>query len=250
MAIPPKACAVCGTVYQPRSWNSKMTPLCSEACKQARRDERRKKVVLPCAECGKPVECVGRKALEQARTGRAYCSEECKGVFLRRLNSERMAETNRLHASERMKQKNPMHDPTAKAKMRTTLRAMGWQPPVRGGNGTRSATQMLLASALGWEMEVVVPTNTTRGTGLPTHYKLDIANETLKVGIEVDGRSHSSPAKQAEDRRKEAFLNSIGWTVLRFSNRQVTDDLAGCVQTVLSTISKSRSTTTTSSTEP
>jgi endogenous inhibitor of DNA gyrase (YacG/DUF329 family) len=244
MAISPKTCAVCGTVYQPRSWNSTMTPLCSEACKAKRREERRKKIELPCAECGKTAVCVGRKGLTQARTGRAYCSEECKRVYTARISSERMARTNREYASERMKQKNPMRDPAAKARMKTTLRAMGWKPPKRGGNGQLTVPQLLLSVALGWETEVPVRTEKPKGSGYPGAYKVDIGNALLKVAIEVDGGSHSSLARRAEDQKRDALLVSLGWTVLRFSNQEVLTDLDGCVQRVLSTISKSKGTTT------
>ncbi len=150
-----------------------------------------------------------------------------------------MAATNRRHASQRMRANNPMHNPASKAKMKTTLRAIQWKPPVRGGNGKPpSVPQMLLASALGWEMEVAVPTRQPRGSGYPTSYKLDIASRALRVGVEVDGASHCSLERRAQDRKKEGLLGSLGWKVLRFSNGDVTRNLSGCVQAVLSSISK------------
>ena len=212
-----------------------------------------KTVVTNCAECGKRVECRGRIGLHRLpdrRGGNTYCSEECKRAFVSRRSSAAMAATNRVHASDRMKRRNPMSDPAAKAKMSATLRAIGWKPPVRGGNGHLTVPQLALASALGWETEISVPTKAKRGTGMPTCYKLDVGNPALKLGIEVDGASHQSPAKREQDQRKEAFLRSCGWTVLRFQNQQVKTDLGSCVQVVLSTISKSRGITTTSPTEP
>jgi very-short-patch-repair endonuclease len=97
---------------------------------------------------------------------------------------------------------------------------------------------MLLASALGWEMEVAVPTKQPRGSGYPTCYKIDIGNKTLRVGVEVDGASHFSLERQLQDRKKEELLQSLGWKVLRFSNEDVIRNLTNCVQAVRSSISK------------
>jgi very-short-patch-repair endonuclease len=87
-------------------------------------------------------------------------------------------------------------------------------------------------------MEVSVITG-----GKPHCYKIDVANRTLKIAIEVDGGSHGTLERKAQDARKEEFLVGCGWVVLRFSNKAVTERLAECVQTVLSTISKSRTRT-------
>lgn len=81
-------------------------------------------------------------------------------------------------------------------------------------------------------MEIVVVTHLRREAGNPRHYKLDIANEAEKVAIEVDGGSHCTLARQEQDRRKDAFLSSAGWLVLRFSNRQVLTNLEGCMSTI------------------
>lgn len=145
-----------------------------------------------------------------------------------------MASTNRKYASQRMKNNNPMKREEVRAKVSSTLRAMGWGPVKRGGNG-RGATihQQALASSLGWECEVVV----TTGEGyIPNHYKIDIAEEVLKIAIEVDGHSHKAKKVRAADKRKEEFLLSQGWKVLRFSNQEIEENLSGCVRKVLSMI--------------
>lgn len=194
---------------------------------------------LPCTHCQKIVTAKTKNEQDLARRGRAYCSVACKTEEHRKRSSETMARTNRIHASARMKTKNPMHQPKTREKVKTTLRAMQWGPTIRGGNGRGPTIQeTLLACALGWETNVVVPTKMKRGSGYPTCYKIDVGNSLLKIGVEVDGFSHSAMDRQLQDRKKESFLNSIGWSVLRFSNQQVTERLAECVQTVLSTISK------------
>lgn len=247
MAISPKTCVVCGKTYVPRSWNSKMTPQCSPACKEKLRAARRKKVTAPCKQCGKMVMLQGRKGLEQARIGAIYCSDACKRTWTSERSRKTMVKLNRRTASQRMKERNPMHDTDTRAKVSATLRSMGWGPTQRGGNG-RGPTepQKTLSEVLGWPTEVVVCTKMPRGSGYPTNYKLDIGEPELMVGIEIDGSSHCSRKRQEQDAKKEEFLTSLGWTVLRFTNAEVMDDLAGCVRTVVSTTWRSTGTTTTS----
>jgi hypothetical protein len=132
-----------------------------------------------------------------------------------------------------------MSRPEVRAKVSTKLRAMGWKPPVQGGNGRPiPIAQQALAAALGWPCEVAIPTGVPRDGRFPTCYKIDIASEALKVGIEVDGGSHGTLERRALDAKRDQFMASIGWTMLRFSNEDVTTNLSGCVQKVLSTISK------------
>jgi len=249
MPIKPKTCVVCGATYIPRSWNPTMTPMCSAACKAKRREARRKKVTAPCKQCGELVALQGRRGLEQARTGAVYCSDVCKRTWISQRARQTLVEINRRTASKRMKERNPMHNPETRAKVSASLKAMGWRPPVRGGNG-RGLTepQAALSQLLDWPTEVVVCTKMPRGSGYPTNYKLDVGEPDLMVGIEIDGFSHCSRRRQAQDAKKDGFLSSLGWTVLRFTNQEVMDDLVGCVRTVVSTIWKSRSITTTSPT--
>lgn len=155
------------------------------------------------------------------------------------MSSERMAETNRRHASARMKVKNPMHNDASRAKMARTLRRIGHAPKIRGGNG-RGPTEpeRAMADALGWPMQVVVKTGKPRGSGFPQHYKLDVASEELMIAVEIDGPSHGTRARKAQDAKKDALLSSLGWQVFRFSNQEVMADTAACARTVMSTTSK------------
>jgi very-short-patch-repair endonuclease len=86
--------------------------------------------------------------------------------------------------------------------------------------------------------EYPIPTKMARDTGYPTCYKVDIAIPEKMVAIEIDGNSHCAIERQQQDLKKEQFLNGLGWTVLRFKNKQVMEHLEDCVQTVMSTISK------------
>lgn len=194
----------------------------------------------PCSICGLAFLLTSNQRSYFKRSGRAICSGPCRTAALKTRRRGSPPEEERRRLSERMRTRNPMQDPEVRSRMSETLRLRGHRPRRRGGNG-RGPTepQRLLAEALGWEMEFVVKTGRPRQAGRPTHYKLDIANPHLMMAIEVDGGSHCPLARQEQDARKSAWLIGAGWQVLRFSNQEVTADLAACVQTVMSTISKS-----------
>ena len=136
-----------------------------------------------------------------------------------------------------MKATNPMHSAKTRKKMSDTLKRIGHKPKVRGGNGTGpTIPQKMLAEKLDLPMEVVVVTG--KKSPYPHHYKIDIANTEMLLAIEVDGGSHYSLKRQAADKKKDKFLRGIGWTVLRFSNQEVTGNLKRTAQKVSSTISQ------------
>lgn len=189
-----------------------------------------------CEKCGKEVEITASKKIHMKRIGCLlckFCTEERK----RKISSETMSKTNKIYASERMKKNNPMKRKEVREKVSTTLRVMGWKPIQRGGNGTGpTLPQMLLASSLGWDMEVVIPTKKERCSGYPPCYKIDIANKELKIAIEVDGGSHCSLLTQSRDKKKTDFLVGLGWKVVRFTNKEIKQNLEKCTETILSMI--------------
>ncbi|MBA9076104.1 endonuclease domain-containing protein [Rufibacter quisquiliarum] len=226
-----RICKVCNSEFQPVNYSI----FCSKKCQESRLSEikasKKKTITLPCVTCGTTVIASTSLELQYARKGRAYCSEICKKEFIKQKSSKVMAETNRKYASERMRKKNPMHNPEAKAKMKAKLKEIGWKPPVHKGNGHLTEPQKVLAAALNWPMEVAVNTG-KRQAGLPTCFKIDIANEELKIAIEVDGGSHHALAIKEQDARKTAFLESLGWKVIRFWNKEVNSNLDECVRRV------------------
>ena len=231
----PKCCVVCGTEYQPRSWTPAMAPICSLRCKLVRREARRMTVDAPCSRCGTMTTLTGEARRTYERRGRAYCGAACRREAHVELSSRTMAETNRRHASSRMKARNPMHREEARETMAATLREIGHRPPIQGGNGREiPAPQVALARASGWEMQVIVPTKQPRGSGYPSHYKINIADRSRMVAVEVDGGSHKSLAIRELDEKKDALLESLGWIVVRVLNEDVDRDLPGCIERVLS----------------
>src|SRR5690606_31822194 len=122
-------CIVCGAEFTPRWRNTKLAPICSEQCKLARREARRKVIIANCKECGTAVECKGRApshcSLNAFNRDRVYCSVECRDARVSKRRALAMAETNRRHASARMKRNNPMLKSEAREKMSQSLRRIG-----------------------------------------------------------------------------------------------------------------------------
>jgi hypothetical protein len=141
-----------------------------------------------------------------------------------------------------MKANNPMHTAQARAKMSATLRRIGHRPPWSGGNGRGlTVPQNLLMAELtrlqtGWFAEFSLTTK--RALNLPKNIYIDLAHPESKTAVEVDGASHALLKQQDADRRKTAFLNGLGWIVLRFSNQEVMARSAACALTATSTTSR------------
>ena len=58
-------------------------------------------------------------------------------------------------------------------------------------------------------------------------YIVDFYCKTRKLVIELDGSQHYEEAAIAYDRERTAYLNSLGLTVLRFSNTDIKTNLSG-----------------------
>lgn len=171
-------------------------------------------------------------------TEKKLCGDsKCRSEFSR----QTIRNSLKKHGGEitRFRKTNGMHRPEVRALVSTKLRAMGWKPILRMGNGTGpTIQQQALAAALGWEMELVIRTHKKQGSGYPSCYKADVGNSDLKVAIDVDGNSHMLISRKGQDQKKDELLRSLGWSVVRFSNRLVDRNLNACVQEVLSMISQ------------
>lgn len=119
---------------------------------------------------------------------------------------------------------NPMSKEEVRRKLRAKLREIRHKPIKRGGNGQLlPLPQLALLHALGegWESEYPVATKMRHlKTGYPTCYKLDLACPEKKIGIELDGGSHCSLERQAQDLKKTEFFISQGWSIYRVSNER------------------------------
>lgn len=203
----------------------------------------------PCTECGLPADLSGHRLPQWKHTGRAYCGLECSKRYRARRSSETMSRTNLQYASERMTARNPMKRPEIRKKVSESLRGINHKPPIQGGNGKDLplAEKFLftLFGSMGFVPQLAIRTYQKRGNalGVPPTYKPDLGNPEMKIALEADGNSHNALHRQEQDRRKNAFLSGLGWTVLRFTNRQILERPEEVVQTVLSTILRLKTST-------
>jgi hypothetical protein len=139
-----------------------------------------------------------------------------------------------------MKQSNPMVVPEHREKASAKLRGRTFSG-IRGGNGQLTSQQTTLASALGWEMEVTIPSGNPKWPVLV----VDIGNLDLKIAVEVDGYSHRTAKQKNRDQMKTEMLKAIDWFLIRFWNSEVDNDLEKCVSSVLNLCQARKSTFTT-----
>lgn len=96
---------------------------------------------------------------------------------------------------------------------------------IKGGNGRVSAHELLFAVKMrsllpSLQHEGIIATG-GRKWGLPTHFKVDFFLSDQPVIIEIDGKSHNSPERKEQDKRKDAWLADQDYTVIRFTNAEV-----------------------------
>jgi len=64
-------------------------------------------------------------------------------------------------------------------------------------------------------------------------YRIDIAFPQYKLAVECDGRQfHSTKEAMERDRRKDNYLRSNGWTVIRISGRTINKSLPTAVKRI------------------
>jgi len=64
-------------------------------------------------------------------------------------------------------------------------------------------------------------------------YIADFACRERRLIIEVDGATHASEEERAHDARRNMFLTSQGWQVLRVWNEDVVRGMADVLETIL-----------------
>ena len=60
---------------------------------------------------------------------------------------------------------------------------------------------------------------------IKSHYILDFYFPQSKLAIEVDGKGHNNKKQRAYDIRRSKILKKMGIKVVRFTNKEVLDDV-------------------------
>jgi len=142
------------------------------------------------------------------------------------------AETQAKLKNYQYSNRNPIYKPEVRRKAEMALRLRGYKE-LHGGNGQPiPLPQQILAAVLGWQTEYPVPVSSCKMANHPTCYKIDIADPILKIGIEVDGESHRALRVKQADRKKDIYLASQGWRILRFRNKKVLQQLDTVLQEI------------------
>lgn len=64
------------------------------------------------------------------------------------------------------------------------------------------------------------------------HYIVDFYSPDSKLVIEVDGDSHYTNTAQQQDAQRDAYLRQLGLRVLRFTNQEINQNMAGVYETI------------------
>ena len=73
--------------------------------------------------------------------------------------------------------------------------------------------------------------------GQTSDYTLDAAIPSLRIGLEADGEIwHNSPDKIARDKRRDMELAANGWTILRFTDKELHDRPNEVAQVIMQAI--------------
>jgi very-short-patch-repair endonuclease len=168
----------------------------------------------------------------------ASSPDKCKKISERLLQAHHKNPAWREMLSAQMKKANPSKVPEVKRKVKEKWAATGHplaKMKSKGGNGRPLPRQaQTLKAVLGeaWVMEHVILTH--RRSPWPHCYKVDLALPGRMIVVELDGWSHTRQTEKKLDLKKDQFLEELGWSVLRFWNKEVDGNLPG----VLSTISR------------
>ncbi|SUB00402.1 DNA G:T-mismatch repair endonuclease [Pannonibacter phragmitetus] len=71
-------------------------------------------------------------------------------------------------------------------------------------------------------------------------YIADFAAPEYKLVVEIDGGQHGMADGLTRDERRDGVMRDLGWTVLRFWNRDVLANLNAVLETVLASCNRER----------
>ena len=152
---------------------------------------------------------------------RRYCSKKCANTAIYHSG-------NRQSFTAGSKAENKRR--TGAAQERAQRRAERWS----SAKGVRTGPHVeAVREALGWPKNRI-EWRVWDGT---VYWLLDLADPTARLDVEIDGSNHRLKSKQVVDARKTAALESVGWSVLRFTNTEVERDLDAVVTKIREALS-------------
>lgn len=60
-------------------------------------------------------------------------------------------------------------------------------------------------------------------------YSYDFAFPDLKIDVEIDGNTHTQEKVKIIDERRDVFSEQNGWTVIRFTAKEVKENVLNCI---------------------
>ena len=69
-------------------------------------------------------------------------------------------------------------------------------------------------------------------------YIADFVCLPLRLVVEIDGATHGSDEEILHDRRRDAYLRGRGFSVLRFWNQEIYDNLNGVLEKIWSEVTR------------
>jgi len=63
-------------------------------------------------------------------------------------------------------------------------------------------------------------------------FVLDFYCRDMKLIVELDGGIHAEARQEAHDQNRDAYLRSVGCTILRFPNNAISTDLPGVLHNI------------------
>ena len=236
-----KPCRFCKQMFQPRA-------------KQAICDACAKKPAI-CEFCQTPF------IKARPEKSQRFCSMSCKGKWIlaqpkyrerlyTKARNRRISEFMRAWHQEHPEHADyqsirmRLHNPQAGKKPATVRRVAvarrnNWETPPPA-----EAALLRILADYDPQWNVSFPTGTPTP---PFLYTADVCLPHIRLIVEADGATHNALKARARDARKDAFLAGLGWTVLRFTNREILKRPHVVREMLLSTISTLKGATPTAS---
>ena len=71
------------------------------------------------------------------------------------------------------------------------------------------------------------------------NFIVDFYCPSAKLILEVDGGQHYEPESEVKDKDRDRYLSGLGFTVMRFSAREIFENIDGVLQRIWDHVNKS-----------